>query len=139
MAFNSTIKTKIGQCPECSPGVEKPLISGKCQYHYWQGKKKPLPKPTKPIRPRSKKRERQEIKYRNARKKYLEQHLVCEFPGCGCTDVTLHHMRGRIGSLLHDKRYFKALCWPHHEWAERHPKEAKQMRLSLNRVSKNED
>lgn len=135
MAYNSTIKPKMGVCPECGDGKDKPLISGKCQSHYWAGKRKPLPKATKPIRPRSKKRERQESKYRAAREKYFEQHPVCEFPGCKSTDVTLHHMRGRIGSLLHDKRYFKSLCWHHHQYVEQNPHEAKQLGLSLNRIS----
>lgn len=84
---------------------------------------------------RSKKRERQESKYRNVRDKYLADHPICEFPGCGSREVTLHHMKGRIGSLLHDKRYFKALCWPHHQWVELNPDEAKRMGLSLSRLS----
>lgn len=134
MAFNSTIKPKTGVCPECTDGRERPLISGKCQSHYWAGKRKPLPKATKPIRPRSKNRERQEAKYRVARERYLKDNPVCQYPGCNSREVTLHHAKGRCGNLLHDKRYFKALCWPHHQHIELHPKEAKQLGLSLNRI-----
>jgi hypothetical protein len=32
---NSTIKQKMGICPMCVDGRLKPLLSGKCQHHYW--------------------------------------------------------------------------------------------------------
>lgn len=130
------IKLKIGLCPECIDKSEKPIISGKCQFHYWNSKRKPLKPPTKPIKPRSKKRERQESKYRSERKKYLDANPICELHGCNSKEVTLHHMAGRVGNLIHDKRYFKALCWPHHQWVELHPNEAKSLGLSTTRLDK---
>lgn len=36
MAFNSTIKQKIGICALCSDGKEKPLTKKLCSAHYWQ-------------------------------------------------------------------------------------------------------
>lgn len=37
MSFNSTIKQKVGICPECPPYYsEKLLINGLCNFHYWQ-------------------------------------------------------------------------------------------------------
>lgn len=35
MYYNSTIAPKIGPCPLCNDGVDKPLIAGKCGTHYW--------------------------------------------------------------------------------------------------------
>lgn len=32
----STIKQKVGQCPECDNGKIIPLISGRCSVHYWR-------------------------------------------------------------------------------------------------------
>lgn len=34
MAYNSTIKQKVGECPDCGDKRIKPLITGKCSYHY---------------------------------------------------------------------------------------------------------
>lgn len=39
MAYGSTIKQKMGICPMCSDGKEKPLIKGMCNWHYWQANK----------------------------------------------------------------------------------------------------
>lgn len=92
-------------------------------------------KKQKAISPVSDKKAKELAKYCKLRDKYLADHPICEFPGCGSREVTLHHMKGRIGSLLHDKRYFKALCWSHHQWVELNPDEAKRMGLSLSRLS----
>jgi hypothetical protein len=34
MSYNSTIKQKKGECIDCNDGVQKPLIAGRCSYHY---------------------------------------------------------------------------------------------------------
>ena len=34
----SRIKIKFGVCPECNNGKEIPLLGGKCESHYWQGR-----------------------------------------------------------------------------------------------------
>lgn len=138
MAFNSTIKPKIGVCPECDDGVDKPLISGKCQYHYWQGKKKPLPKPTKPIRPRSKKRAAQERVYAKQRAEIFSEEQICQFPGCGRLATEVHHPAGRIGELLTNRDLFVLLCHDCHVFVELNPAEAKKLGLSLNRIERNE-
>lgn len=33
------LKYKTGLCPLCTDGKEKPLIAGKCHYHYWNEKR----------------------------------------------------------------------------------------------------
>lgn len=90
---------------------------------------------SKSIKPLSEKRASQMNLYRKNRDLYFKDHPVCEFPGCNSTKITLHHMGGRIGDLLHDMRYFKSLCWPHHQWVELNPEEAKKLKLSVSRLS----
>lgn len=38
----SSIKLKTGYCTECGNTEPKPIIGKLCQYHYWQGKRKPI-------------------------------------------------------------------------------------------------
>lgn len=38
----STVKLKSGYCTECGNTDPKPVIGKLCQYHYWQGKRKPI-------------------------------------------------------------------------------------------------
>ena len=71
--------------------------------------------------------------YSKVRKEYLTKNLKCEFPGCNQVSTDIHHMKGRIGELLTDTSFFKALCRTHHTWCEENPNEAKELGLSLNR------
>lgn len=32
--FNSTIQQKTGECMDCQDGQQKPIIAGRCQFHY---------------------------------------------------------------------------------------------------------
>ena len=73
--------------------------------------------------------------YRVVRDKYLSEHPICEFHTCDCRVVELHHMAGRIGKLLTNPKYFKSLCREHHNYTELHPIEAKEMGLSIDRLS----
>lgn len=130
------MKLKTGYCHQCGNIEPKPIIGELCQYHYWRAKKKPiLSKPVK-ISSASKNRRAALERYRRLRDKYFEEHPVCEFPGCNSKEITLHHSRGRIGSFLTDKRYFKSLCWPHHQFVEENPSEAKKLQLSSFRLNK---
>lgn len=36
----SSIKQKTGQCIDCEDGPDKPLIAGRCQFHYWKHRNK---------------------------------------------------------------------------------------------------
>lgn len=89
------------------------------------------------IRKVSKKQSIKIREYKKVRDAYFEKHPNCEFPNCGSTDITLHHMKGRIGNDLTDDRYFKSLCLKHHNWVEENPKEAKELGLSVDRLTKN--
>jgi hypothetical protein len=72
--------------------------------------------------------------YRVARDLYLRNHPVCEFYTCDCREVELHHGKGKIGELLTNPKYFKALCREHHIFVELKPIEAKELGLSFNRL-----
>jgi hypothetical protein len=43
-------------------------------------------------------------------------------------------MKGRIGNLLTDPKYFLAVCRQCHNWIEEHPKEAKELGYSVSRI-----
>jgi hypothetical protein len=72
------------------------------------------------------------------KKSYILLKEYCIFKIIICTDYStdIHHMCGRIGDLLLDTTYWKALCRNCHEWAESHPEEAKEKGLSINRLIK---
>lgn len=75
-------------------------------------------------------------KYSVVRKEYLAEHPFCEVKGCRERATENHHKRGKIGSLLCDKRYFFATCSDHHRFIEVHPEWAKENGYSENRLSK---
>ncbi|MDF3076162.1 MAG: hypothetical protein K0S09_51 [Sphingobacteriaceae bacterium] len=85
------------------------------------------------IAKRSKKRAKQEREYAKLKAEYLKDRH-CEYPGCYSNEVTLHHSAGRVGNLLTDVRYFKALCWQHHSEVELNPLRAKELGLSKSRL-----
>lgn len=91
-------------------------------------------KSTKPIAKISKNRIEALKIYRRKRDKFFEENPVCMFPGCSSRKITLHHGRGRVGSFLTDKRWFKSLCWPHHKYCEENPSEAIKLNLSYKRL-----
>jgi hypothetical protein len=72
--------------------------------------------------------------YRLLRDEYLATHKVCENPNCSNPSEDLHHAKGRVGGLLTDTRYFKALCRKCHRWVEENPTDAKSMGLSFSRL-----
>lgn len=91
-------------------------------------------KNTEPIKRLSKAQMKRLAQYRVVRDEYLAEHPVCEYPGCNCTDVTLHHKDGRIGAYLTNKKFFCSLCPKHHRFAEENPVIAKTMGLSEDRL-----
>jgi hypothetical protein len=76
--------------------------------------------------------------YRIVRDKYLADHKVCQHPDCKNLSEDLHHAKGRVGNLLTDVRYFKALCRRCHRWVEENPEQAKALGLSLSRLGTSE-
>lgn len=130
------MKRKTSTCIIC--GNDRLIYCKKmCGYCYEkQRKKTPIKRPTKPIRKHSKKSLDQHYRYKKIRDKFLEDNPICMYPGCNSRKVTLHHARGRLGAFLTDKRWFKSLCWPHHQEIEHNPDLAKSLGLSFSRLSK---
>lgn len=101
-----------------------------------------VPKKPQPIKknkeykipPKSKKLGQAERIYHVLRKDYLKDHPVCECGRNNCkrkaTDI--HHKKGR-GEYLNDVRYLLAVSRVCHQWIETHPKEAKELGLSISR------
>ena|SRR5688572_7208891 len=85
--------------------------------------------------PKKTKRQEQERLFEIKRKIYLKKHPLCEC-NCGRKSKQLHHSRGRVGELLTDERYFKALSKTCHRRAELNPLWAKSIGLSKSRLAK---
>jgi hypothetical protein len=97
--------------------------------------KKPTAK--KPLSPRSSKQEKLDALYSILRKKYLENHPMCEarLPGCGLSSTDIHHKAGRTGDRYLDDTDFLSVCRVCHQWIELHPTEAKLLDFSKSRES----
>ena len=93
------------------------------------------PKKRSFIKPISDKQASKLAEYRVVRDAYLKANPVCQFKGCTSRDVCVHHAKGRVGDLLSDNRYFRSLCDHHHKLIELKPTLAKELGLSLNRLS----
>ena len=74
--------------------------------------------------------------FRKVRNEYMKDNPICEFPNCENPSTDLHHGAGKVGKLLTDKRYFKALDREHHRWCELNPLEAQKLGLSFKRLDK---
>ena len=101
------------------------------------------PKPTaKPIPTFSSKMQKKMALYTIARKKFLDDHPMCQMhiPGI-CTQKAseVHHTAGRIEELLLDTRYWKSGCHQCHSFVELHPEIAKEMGLSIDRLTLNKN
>ena len=141
--MSSTIKTKIGKCIDCGPDVkEKPLTAKRCFHHYWihrdevnSAKKTKVFEPRKPIAKVSAKQLERLAKYRKIRNEFMtNKNCEAKLQGCTIKATDLHHAKGKIGDLLTDKRFFKALCRNCHNYIETHPNFAKENNYSLNRI-----
>jgi hypothetical protein len=96
---------KKGICEQCNDGKEKPIVKKLCQYHYWQSKRKPVNKV-------SAKRKVQNEIYSELRRIFLNKNPTCQgqYEGCTYNATDVHHLRGRVGDLFLDTRYWQALC-----------------------------
>lgn len=82
---------------------------------------------------RSKKRIAQEKIYSQLRKAFLNKNSICPITGEKTTDI--HHMKGRIGELLINTRYWLAVSREAHILIEQNPEWAKKQGYSLSRLS----
>lgn len=88
----------------------------------------------KRINPMSEKRMTEKEIYDEKREQFLLTRW-CAYHGHGCIPTTVHHAKGRIGSLYLDERYWRALCMSAHEWVEKNPDKAKELGLSESRLA----
>ena len=88
------------------------------------------------IRKVSKKQAARLRKYKTLRDDYLEVNAFCLVKGCNCMSSEVHHMKGRIGDLLFDTRFFLPVCRAHHNYIENHPRESYEAGYSLKRLAK---
>jgi hypothetical protein len=95
-------------------------------------KENPVKKPTagkpkqKRIKQASKKRAKQNRQYTPRKKKFLEEHPMCEMQMEGCTGIAteLHHAAGRENARLLDVEDFKSACHSCHRKATDNSREA---------------
>ena len=107
--------------PKCQNKNRKPNLQLKSLY--------------KPIKQVSDKRKVENAKYLVLRIEFLgkPENQKCPITGKPTTDV--HHMKGRIGGLLLDTRYWVALSREGHRFVEENPEWAKENGYSLNRLT----
>ena len=133
------IKPKLKECSECKSLVvlwrSNPPLCKVCAFKV-SGTPKKNKSPLKRIKSVSTKKLSVLAEYRALRDAYLKEHKICEHPECKSPSEDLHHAKGRVGDLLTDVRYFKALCRRCHRWVEENPTEAKSIGLSLSRLDK---
>lgn len=116
-----TIKRKKSLADYCKAKREK--------REQWDGKKKAPPKPV--MRRQSKAREREMRLYYQERTEWLKKHPACQI--CAVRGMTpapateTHHIRGRIGKLLRDQRFWCASCRGCREWPHENPREAREL------------
>ena len=138
--MNSTIKIKKGICVDCGPGSkEQPLTAKRCKTHYWNYRASLKPVKikdiSKPISKVSSKQLERLAKYRKIRNEFMaNKNCEAKLQGCTIKATDLHHAKGKIGDLLTDSRYFRALCRNCHNYIETHPNFAKENNYSLNRI-----
>lgn len=71
------------------------------------------------MRARSPKRAKEMREYIPLAKAYLAENEWCQFPlGCGQRSQVVHHTRGRFGKRLLDRKWWKASCHSHNQFAE---------------------
>lgn len=102
----------------------------------------PQPKPVKKDKPkkvyqlayRTKKRSKQERQYNAEVKEYLRGKMCAVFPERKATEV--HHMKGRTGGLLLDKRYWLPVSRDGHQKIENNPQWALEQGFRILRTAK---
>jgi hypothetical protein len=138
------LNCKKGYCVDCDDELLKPIIAGRCNYHYkiyrsqfWKVKES---KPKNKIKPISNKQALRIRKYSLIRNKYVIDNPLCKMNvvvECTYYTTEVHHSKGKTGDLLFDIRYFVPGCAACHRWVEVHPAEAYKLGLSVERLVDN--
>lgn len=99
------------------------------------GKVKPKEKVFKPIAKKSAKKILEDRVYEKKRKAFLTIHIRCQVKGCNHVSTEVHHMRGKVGELFLNEKYFLAVCRKHHTEIETKPGWAIKNGYSLKRLT----
>lgn len=143
---------KMKQCSFCNKEVSKLWYANpkccadyRCRAEYAKVKGKGKTSPSKgntlsskgkvsKIRPLSSKMRVKLAEYRKVRDEYLKENPNCA--RCGTNqNISLHHLKGRIGDNLTDKNNFMTLCIPCHQWATEFTKDAIEQGFAKSRLS----
>lgn len=101
-----------------------------CRIH-----KQEVIKPAKPIAKKSEGLKEEMKKYTKLAKLFLAMHTKCAV----CKTVRsqcIHHMAGRVGENLRDRKTFLAVCFDCHRKIEENPDWAKENGYSVSRLNK---
>ena len=129
-------------CKNCPSPIEN-NETGLCAKCGRESRKQSKPKKSHKIKPVSDKQRGRLAKYKKARKEFLErpENAKCRVSGLKADSV--HHMKGKVGDLLFDTRYFLPInsfqIWPPfgcspHTYVEQNPEWAKANGFSLDRL-----
>jgi hypothetical protein len=127
------IKPKQGYCTECGNTEPIPIIKDKCQYHYWQGKRKRIAVKPVLIKPISDSQSKRLAEYRKVRDEFMKTKNVCEVFGCYNKPTDLHHKKPRAYHLC-DVSIFMAVCRPCHTKIESEDSWARENGYKLNHL-----
>lgn len=85
----------------------------------------------KRVAPISARRRKASLPYRKAVAEFLIANPRCQCgrPGCRRPSDDVHHTRGRAGPLLMDRRFWRALARPCHDWVGENIAEARSLGL----------
>ena len=138
------MQVKLKTCAGC--GLDKVIWKnnqGKkyCKDCWYSQEIVKLPSNSRPLKPKSDKKDVLDVLYSKMRKEFLgePQNSTCraKLPGCMGQfkeNLTVHHTKGR-GLYYLDKTTWIPLCLSCHEWVETHPKEAREMNLSQSKLT----
>jgi hypothetical protein len=138
------MQSKAKKCSKC--GKLKPIWKSqgreKLCKSCWscQSGNKGIKPTTKRISPRSSKRVKLDSEYSKLRLAFLYANSMCQahLPNCGIQATDVHHSKGR-GKYYLATNTWVALCRSCHQWLELHPKEAKALGFSQDRLVNNEE
>lgn len=104
-----------------------------CRLHISGSLKEP-----KPIAKESKQRKEVNKDYLPAAKEYIKKHPLCKIKSAVCTGKSqhVHHLKGRIGDMLTDKKYWMPACDKCNSWLEQNDLWARQNGFKLSKHSK---
>lgn len=118
------IVVKKGWCERCNYNEKQKAKGDKAKKPY--------------LAPLSDKREKMQRAYTVSNKIFLKHNPLCKakIEGiCHLASNQVHHMRGRIGDLLLDQKFWLPTCGPCHHYIENHPAEAIEKGWSLPRLT----